>query len=55
MDKITTPTGTVHAFDRIENKTWCGKTMPGRTGATIPSGITCGSCKRIMRKSGWTV
>lgn len=38
-----------------QGKTWCGRTVRGRTGATIASGIDCERCKASMRKEGWQV
>jgi hypothetical protein len=62
MDKITTKRETTHAIAQVikvgpEGRalTLCGQTVGGRTGGTLASGITCGTCKRVMRRHGWQV
>lgn len=50
MQKITTAAGVSHALVAATAKTLCGKRVPGRTAGTNIRGITCGSCKRSLRK-----
>lgn len=65
MNKITSSSGVEHAVEFVKRSGgWvspgeatvvsvCGKTITGHTGATIPSGIDCGSCRRVLRTRGW--
>lgn len=66
MDKIETPR-VVHVLTerldgnradpdgRRRGRTTCGRVVRGWTGAAIATGITCGSCRRTLRRDGWQV
>lgn len=65
MDRIETDTS-MHALEeRLDDladadgkrrgRTWCGRTVRGRTGHADPRMITCRPCLHAMRKRGWTV
>lgn len=66
MDRIDTD-GTTHAMDKLiddrvadakgkrRGKTACGRIVLGATGVIAPTGISCKSCKRVLRGRGWRV
>lgn len=67
MDKITGKNEVSHALAEPwtgtwrdghyvkRGKTWCGRTVEGRTGACRADLIGCGSCRRSMRAHGYRV